>query len=468
MIVGGGLAGIAAALEASRHGGRVLLLESLSRLGGRAASFSFRGDRAPVDAGAHLLLDACSQLRELHEELGLTRFFERQSGVRFLLPEGRFVRFAAWPALPGLLKFLPSLLTFPALSFSEKAALARLIRSLAGRRDPTRPDESFGDFLARNGSPERTDALFWHPITLSALVELPECVAASAARKVIREGLFAGRTGPHLTIPARPLSEIYDRPVRAELQKRGVSVRCGTRVVRLYVQNKRVVALRTAAGETISCDRLILAIPPRPLAALLSDSGMETVVQTLGLDRFVSGAITAVHLRFDRRLIPEIAAVLTCAPPVKSGPNKGKGKASEVGQWLFCPRECGAFGLRFGADTPTDPSASGVYHQVLISGSHRLLPPEERRPEALVPRVIAQLQRLLSEARFASLLSSRVTTVPNAVWLPTPELFAHRPANRVALFENLTVAGDWTDTGWPATLEGAVRSGRTAAEEIGT
>lgn len=443
VVVGGGLAGIAAALQARKTGRTVLLLESLRRLGGRASSFQASGESVPLDAGQHLLLDACSRLRALHAELGLARFFDRQIGARFLFSNGRSFRFAATPLIPGSARFLTSLAAFPELSFREKYSLARTVRLLTDDNELLGRNESFGEFLTRSGVSPRERELFWNPVVLSALGDLPEFLSAVAVRKVIREGILGGlwsRFG--LTIPNRPLSSIYHEPVLAELERRGVDVRFFQRVVRLITENEggnlRVRALTTSSGETIPLKRVVLAISPGALKTLLNNSGLEFISKAQKLDRFRYGAITAVHLRFDRRLIFERAAVLTDGP----------------GQWLFCPTNNDAFGNSDGS----------VYHQVLISGSHRVLVSEERRPELLTERVVEQLRRLLPGARVAALRGSRATTVPRAIWLSTPERFGERPTN-AAEIENLAFAGDWTDTGWPATLESAVRSGESAARD---
>ena len=440
-VVGGGLAGIAAALNANKAGRPVLLLESLGRLGGRAASFRSSAESVPLDAGQHLFLSACSSLRALHAELGLTHFFDRQVGVRFLFSNGRSFRFAATPLIPGSARYLRSLAAFPDLSFKEKFSLARTTSYLTGKKESAGGSESFGEFLTRNAVSPRERELFWNPIVLSALGDLPEFLSAEAVRKVIRMGIFTGvwsRFG--LAIPNRPLSAIYHEAVLAELQRRGILVRFHQRVVRLRTKNEgenlRVCALTTSTGETIPIQGAVLAVPPSAVKTLLQNSALEFISKAApALDRYLPGAITAVHLRFDRRLILEHAAVLTGGP----------------GQWLFCPTNNETFGN----------SGGSVYHQVLISGSHRILTPGERRPEQLTERVVEQLRLLLPKTRAAVLRSSRVTTVPRAIWLSTPEQYGNRPGNRTEI-ENLAFAGDWTDTGWPATLESAVRSGTKA------
>lgn len=438
LVIGGGLAGIAAALTALDAGESVTLLEAKRHLGGRAASLDTPDGL--IDNGQHLILDACVETKKLLQRLDAENCWTRLPEILLCAPnrpEGaaespcrpqdkprrlRAVRF-----LPGRLKFLPALAALPFSWRDKRRLLATLFR--LERFDGE--DLSFGDFLAAAQADDAARRFFWEPVILSALCESPRFVSTAAARQVIFEG-FLDAPSPAPLLPNVPLREICHVRAAAALKKAGCDVRLLTRVRRLIVSEdgKKIVACETADRSVLRCERVVLAAEPRGCARLLDESFSDRFDDTLRFDRLQSGAITAFHLWLDRR-IADSPLVLDGAP----------------GQWLFVP--------------PFADSDVGVYHQVLVSGSHRLLddPARKGSPEGIAS-VLRQLHRLFPSAD-VQIRKSRVVTVPDAVTLPTPEMYAQRPSG-VTPFENLALAGDWTRTGWPSTLEGAIRSGQRA------
>ncbi len=462
-IIGGGLAGIAAAEVASRQGIRVTLFERARVLGGRAASLLEPDTGQWIDNGQHVTMGCCVELLELHRRLGLDSHFKRVDSVPFLQKDGRRWDLAPTSFLPKSFQLLPSLLTIPFLSWRDRIASVLLLRSLAR---PAKADEVDLPLLhwlrQRKASQAAMDAL-WSPLVHSALSETLENASVSAVRKVVCDGFMAGKDALALYLPTEPLRTIYGTRAAAALEKRGVAVRPLTRIRRFYREPleetdahaaPRIESLeysgggQSVGGDRESFDAYILAVPAYRVWEILTASEMQPYLDQLDLNHFEPGAITSVHLWLQSRLLPEndhYAAML-------GGP----------GQFLFCPpRE------KTGTETPEH----GIYHTVVISASHRLLSEEElsaRGGDALIRRVMEQLGTVFPEAfsrETNRLLHARVTTFFDAVFSPSPIVYRNRPCQKTP-FSNFALAGDWTDTQWPATLEGAVRSAHRAVEAV--
>ena len=270
-------------------------------------------------------------------------------------------------------------------------------------------------------------------------------------------------SGPVLSIPNRPLRRIYHDALYPKFREKGIDVRLLTPIDRLEVGETSsddgegmVVALRTGLGERLSFDRYLLALEPEGMGSLLRRSGLLSLVDTLGVDRFRFGAITAIHLWFDGRLIDEPAAVLSA----------GTGDMDGMGDWLFVPRSQNYWRVD---EEGNRNGEEWVYHQVLISGTgkSRSITGDgteslKEREGRIIEAVWKNLRRLIPTARRLRLGGGIVTTVPSAVLLPTPDLFNHPPVLEGidGIPRNLTILGNRFTDGWPDTMEGAVRSTR--------
>lgn len=489
-VIGGGLAGIASALAAADAGWRVTLFEAKRHLGGRAASIETPDGL--IDNGRHLILDACTETRRLIRRLGAEALFDRVEKIPFLDLSGRrpyLWRFGASRFFPGRTRFFPSFAAMP-LSWGQKR---RLLETLERLQHFDGPDLAFGEFLGFDATSDEVRGRFWDPIILSALCDTPDAVSTAAVKSVIFSGVF-GVNGPALTIPNRPLREIFHTLALKLLTKEKITTRLGSPIRRLIrdQRSSKIAGCETVPGETLRFDRLILAAAPFAAERILRNSNMDDFADSLALTRFLPGAITAVHLWLAPCLSDQHAA-LSDQHAEKIAPSPVSPKITgilsaqqkrlsriglsdepmvldgEPGQWFFpgpglCP-------------------GSDFYAQVLISGSHKVLTPDERRGiyedgrggeydikqddkqggeyggayGGLIGRVMDQLRRHFPQARF-SLQKGRVTTVPDAVTIPTPALFGSRPTGATP-FENFSLAGDWLETGWPSTMEGAIRSG---------
>ena len=420
-IVGGGLAGLAAAAALAGSGARITILEARRRAGGRAASFEDPVAGGLVDACQHVAMGCCTNFLDLCREAGLADALRRDRTLWFIGPDDR--RAACTPArlLPAPLHLAPLLFGMRHFTLWEKAALGLGMLRLARWRslgDGVRPTAL--EWLRGIGQPDTVIRLFWQPVIESALGESIDLVDVAAARKVAVDGFLAHRQAADLFVPTVPLGSLFGERLVAWLTSRGVAVEAGRGAATLVRDSAGTVTAVVVDGNPLPCDAAILAVPWKAAARLVPD------IVPPADERFAGSPITAVHLWFDRDCIDLPHAVLV----------------GRVSQWIFRP----------------DDGPRG-YCQVVISASRGLLDGDRDR---LRDTVVAEVRSAFPAAREATLLDARIVTDPTAVLSVRPGVEAVRPPARTAV-PNLFLAGDWTATGWPSTMEGAVRSGRLAA-----
>ena len=453
VIVGGGLAGLAAAASLVAAGlvaggWRVTVLEARRRAGGRAASFEDPVTGGLVDACQHVAMGCCTNFLDLCRGAGLAAALRQDRTLFFIGPDG--ARSACTPSrlLPAPLHLAPLLLDMRHFTFREKAALAwGMLRLARWRGKDEAPGPTASAWLESIGQPERVTRLFWQPVLESALGESIDLVSVAAARKVAVDGFLAHREAADLHVPTEPLGDLFGVRLVAWLRDRGVTVDTGRAVTAVDRDAAgRATAVRCGDHETIPCDALIVALPWKQAARLIPDLVPAATGPTA--DMLAGSPITAVHLWFDRAVVDLPHAVLV----------------GRVSQWVFRGDERRA-GDRAGDETGdragTRPGSPG-HCQVVISASRGLLGGDRDR---LLETVVTELRELFPAARGAALLDARVVTDPTAVLSVRPGVEAVRPP-ACTRSPNLFLAGDWTATGWPSTMEGAVRSGRLAAEAV--
>jgi squalene-associated FAD-dependent desaturase len=311
---------------------------------------------------------------------------------------------------------LPGLLGLGYLKRSDRWAIARTLLRLARQPPDDRPDAPpIGPWLQSQGQSEEAIERFWSVVLTSALGETTERLSQAAARQVFLDGFLASRWAYELVVPQVPLGELWPQAA-AWLSARGVAIRLGTRVQEIESAGRRAAAVVLGDGTRqvrgLLCTQLRPALPDLDRAEQLQPS-----------------PITAVHLWFDRAI---------CSLPHAAIIPRG---------WFF-------------ADPRPGPPA--WHYQVVLSGPHAL---QGHDREEIVRAVRADLEAVWSAARGARLVRWLVLAQPAAVFSVRPGSDALRPPQRTPV-ENLLVAGDWTATGWPATMEGAVRSGYLAVEAI--
>lgn len=411
-VVGAGLAGLAAGVELQRQGARVMLFERSRLLGGKATSFEVDG--VEVDNGQHVVLRCCTEFVDFVDALGMrdALHFQSRFRVTVLARDGRAATLSAAP-LPAPLHLAIGFALYGHLRPADKVRVARAL--LAARR-PLHADIDMATWLREHDQSSAARIAFWDPFLVPALNAPLEMVAASDALFVIRTAFLGKRDAACIGYATVPLARLAERAAATF-----DSVRMRDAVVALHVDAGGVVGLRLESGEEIACDACVLAVPPRRLAAILDVPERYGVV---GLSALRTAPIVDVHLWYDRspgRL--DFAALLDS--PVQWVFEKGRG-------YLCCSL-----------------SAAGD----LVS-----------RPESeLVAMCDAELRAAIPSLGSATLLRGAATRDPAATFVPAPGLRRPGPETTLA---NLVISGAWTDTGWPATMESAVRSGRTAAAHL--
>jgi squalene-associated FAD-dependent desaturase len=440
LIVGGGLAGLSAAVALANRGLKITLLESRPRLGGRASSFTDPTTGEPVDNCQHVSMACCTNLADFCRRVGTSALFRREPAVVFLGPDGRLSRLAAGP-LPAPFHLAGSFLRARYLSLADKLrvayGLARL-RWKPGRGESA--DEPFADWLLRHGQTARTMNRYWATVLVSALNERLEQMDVGHARKVFLDGFLRNRNGFQMEIPLVPLGELYGTRLETWLCAHDIELRLKTGV-RSIEPDGRGVALRS--GEQIATDFLVLAVPFDRIQGLIPDGLGARIPGVAGLGDLRASPITGVHLWFDRPVCPLDHVVIV----------------GRLIQWVFNHT---AIQGRAVPAMGREGEVQGQYLQLVISAAYDLLTLDNA---AILAAVLAELAEIWPAARSARLLRSWVVTEHGATFAVRPGVDAIRPPQRTAV-TGLFLAGDWTATGWPATMEGAVRSGYLVAEGI--
>lgn len=437
-IIGGGLAGMAAAVALAGRGLEVTLLESRPRLGGRASSFVDPATGEHVDNCQHVSMSCCTNLAHFCNRVGTGALFAREREIVFLSPEGRVARLRAG-VLPAPLHLAGSFLAANYLSLSERIRVAYGLACLRERKsDKDRPGESFAAWLLRHGQTIRTINRYWATVLVSALNERLEQMDIGHARKVFVDGFLRNRHGYVMEIPTVPLGELYGTHLERWLEEAGVHVRLTTGVRSVDCDaTGRAGRVTLRSGEPLAADHVVLAVPFDRVAALLPDALRMRMPALAHLDQMQASPITGVHMWFDRPVCP-FRHVVTVGRLI---------------QWVFDHTALQ------GRETP---EGGGQYLQLVISASYDLLALDK---DAIRQAVLAELGEIWPAAREAKLLRSWVVTEHGATFGVRPGVDTLRPPQRTPV-PGLFLAGDWTATGWPATMEGAVRSGYLAAEGV--
>ena len=434
VIVGGGLAGLAAAAALGTRGCRVTLLESRPRWGGRASSFTDQATGETIDNCQHVAMGCCTNFFAFCRQVGIDGFFRREQQLYFFDPEGRCSRFHA-VGLPVPLHLAPALMRLSYLTLREKMQLSFGLRALARSSAKEGESENFAHWLARHGQSPRLCERFWHVVLVSALSETLDRIHVAAARKVFVDGFLRNHHGWEVWIPTASLDELYGGRLAGWMQEQGIDARLQAGVKNVLIIDGHVAGVELRSGERIDADAIILAVPPDRVSGLLPESIRDdSFWQTPA--KLESAPISSVHLWFDR--------------PITELPH-----ATFVGRlshWLF----------NRSSIRDAETAETSAYYQVVISASRGL---EGRTQDDIIREVMEDLAIAWPAARDAKLQHGRLVTEHKAVISMLPGVEELRPS-QVTPIANLFLAGDWTRTGWPGTMEGAVRSGWLAAEAV--
>ena len=430
MILGGGLAGLAAAACLAEAGFEVELIEKRPVLGGRASSFIPPGETERIDNCQHVLLGCCTNLLDFFFRFDSVECFRFYNSFRFLGPRG-FSSMSA-SVLPAPIHLLPALLRFRDLDWPDRFAIGRAMRTIL--RFPERPpDEPMLQWLKSQRQTTRAIENFWRVVLTSALNEDLETLSSRDAFKVFFDAFLKNRQGYRMGVPAIPLSELYS----TELIDERCTVHTGTAASALQYSEGCISGLTLRDGTTRTADFYISAVTPDAFYSLLPEDLRKQWPETKNLEKLEWSPITGIHLWFDKP-VTVLDHVAIVGRPI---------------QWVF---------NRTAIDSPRKRNSAPQYIQLVVSASRSLM--TMRRGEGL-DLALKELGELFPAAKSAKLLKSVIVKEAKATLSPRPGLEALRFPQSTP-FHNLYLAGDWTDTGWPFTMEGAVRSGYRAAELV--
>ncbi len=430
-IAGAGLAGLAAAWVLAEEGHDVDVFEARRMLGGRAASYEVRtppaaeaGDapgQAPperVDNSQHILMRCCTNLLDFLERTGkshLVRFYDH---FHFIEPGGR--RGTLKPGrLPAPLHFAGSFLGLRFLSARDKIAIARGMEAV--RREWARGREldavTMAEWLRAHGQSDQAVRRFWEPILISAMNERLETISAWHGVGVLYLGFANGRHDYEMGVPTVLLGDLFDGDVWEKHPR--IRIHRGAAVEAFETDGGLMTAFR-ASGQRVAADAFVSALPYERLSPLFPELGLR-------IDGFRHSPIAGIHLRFDR--------------PVTDLPHAAL--LDRTLHWYFS-------------------RDGGRALSLVVSAAHSLA---LMKREDIVALAVAELGEFEPRVREATLLSAHVIRETRATFVASPGFESQRPGART-VYSNFFLAGEWTNTGWPSTMEGAVISGYRAAEGI--
>ena len=442
-IVGAGLAGINTALHLARHGCRVTVFESKQRMGGRVGSFTDPQSGQSVDYCQHVGMVCCKSLQQWIDDTDQRPYWTELSELHFVSSRGNSIQVRAWP-LPAPIHLAGLLIGWPQLIWQDRLRVGYgLLKLLRLKIDESNSSLLAINWLRANAQNDRTIKRFWGTILVSALGEQVDRITLGATHKVLVDGFAADRRAFHLLVPNRSLSELFELCVAKSLSRWGVSTRLSRNVKKFErAENGRItLSIQGSDVEAESMDRepfdaVVCAVPWNKVTQLMPESLATAVAPACALQ---TSPITGIHTWWDRPWLRQPHAILI----------------DRFCQWIFpapqSEREPSGF------HTPEH------YYQIVISGS-RDLPHGDS--EAILKAVKTELAEIFPESAVATMLRGKVVTDPNAVFSVSIGHEAGRLACEVGESERIWLAGDWTATGWPATMEGSLRSGALAAQRL--
>lgn len=420
LIIGGGIAGIAASIKLIRAGVAVTLVESRDRLGGRASSFFDARTGLWLDNCQHVTLGCCDTYLEFCQLLGVSQLIRWDDEQYWVEAGGRTTVLRASP-LPAPLHGAPAFLRAKFLSVAEKARISVALAQLSFLRRENYEHQTFGNVLDDLGQEKSERTKFWDPIIISACNLPPERVSALPAIQVFQEAFLAGAKASRIGIMTVPLGQIYDR-AKQLISESGGSLLLGESVSHFDANTATL-----ASGHTLEADAVISALPFEKAIAFADEGLKHLDARFAGMSRMTHSPILGVHLFFDRPVLNLPHAVLV-------------GRAT---QWLF----------------RKDSEGKGIHAVISAADDWMQLDPEE-----VTRRVLGDLVACFPAAADARLELSRPVKERRATFAYTPGFGDLRPSASSESGRGPILAGDYVQTGWPATMEGAARSGNNAAE----
>ena len=441
IVIGGGLAGLSAGVALAEAGWRVRLFEQRPFLGGRATSYVLP-DGEHVDNCQHVTLGCCTNLEDFYRRVGSAgkiKFFDR---LLFQDPQGRTGEMEAG-MLPAPFHMTGSFASFAPLTLADKRSVARAMLDILRAKGHT-PDLdvpggiSMLQWLKRRRQTLGAIERFWRVVLVSALDEELDRTDARFGVDVFWKAFLSNRSGYRMGVPAVPLAELYDG-CKTEIEKRGGEVNLRMPVRAIRVEGGAVQNVEFDGGRFETADAYVFALPHQAMAELTDEEMKRCQPGLANLEKIGAAPITGVHFWFDREVMHEPFVTLL----------------DTTTQWIFNKTAL------YGGSNGT-VKQSGQYLQLVISASYDLL---QKPRQEIIDLCLREVQQALPAARDAKLLKATVIKEAAATFSPQPGVDLLRPKQETKI-RRMFLAGDWTDTGWPATMEGAVRSGYLAAEAV--
>jgi zeta-carotene desaturase len=430
-IIGGGLAGLAAGCALSDAGFQVTLFERRPYVGGRASSYEHPGTGEVVDNCQHVLLGCCTNLVHFYEQLGVTGKIQWFDDLTFVEPGGRPTRIAP-TFLPAPFHNMPSFFSASSLSLKDKLAIARALTAMMGMSQvshlPDDPQKNFLLWLREHKQTQTAIDRFWKVVLVSALNEDLDRIAVPYAVQVFRESFLKSAAAGRMGVPRVPLSDLYSSAVDYIKQRGGnVLLRCSVNAIS---HDNNSIQIATSGGRQ-KFDYCVVAVPFQTVANILPQGpAAEYLKQKLA--HFEASPITGIHLWFDREITPLPHAVLL----------------DRTIQWMFQKSRL--------------HDREGSYLELVVSSSKTLV---EKSRQEIVDLAMRELAEFFPTVKEAKLIKATVIKEVYATYSILPGLDQYRPGPETQ-WPRLFLAGDWIATNWPATMEGAVRSGYLAAEAL--
>ena len=434
VVVGGGLAGMAAACDLADRGHPVTLMEKRPFLGGRAFSFPDPDTDQEIDNGQHVFLGCCTAYIDFLKKLGVSdnTYIPPRLDVPVIGNGGKRGALRS-VALPPPLHLLPSLLSYPHLSWGEKLRTLYGGLRIAMTKRRNLEGETFAAWLKRHRQTDSAIERFWNLIILPTLNDDISEVSADMGLMVFQEGVLKSRASAAIGYARVGLSELVSEALKSYLAARGGEALLGAGAREFNVDGDRVCGVQTSAG-VVSGDWYVSALPSYDLTAMLPPSLSENdfFSRAKGLDY---SPIVDVHVWYDRSVMDETFSGFVDSPL----------------QWVFNKTRMRG-----------DGDDSGQYLCISLSGAWQYadMPKQDIREMFL-----EEMRRVFPKAREAQVSRLLVVKQPQATFRSLPGAEAHRLPSATPI-PNLFLAGEWVDTGWPGTMEGAVRSGQIAAQTV--
>ncbi len=443
MVIGGGLAGMAAGVALAESGWRVRLFEQRPFLGGRATSYVLP-DGEHVDNCQHVTLGCCTNLEDFYRRVGAgdkIKFFDR---LFFLDPQGRRGEMQAG-LLPAPFHMAGSFVKFAPLTLRDKLSIAWAMLNILQTNGRTWDVDQYGgismlEWLRRRGQTKGAIERFWRVVLVSALDEELDKTDARYGIDVFWKAFLSNRTGYRLGVPAVPLAQLYEG-CKSAIEQKGGEVNLRATARSLQIENGAITSAQFDASREERADVFILAVPHTAVADLIPDEIKRKDSAFRNLALLKTAPITGVHFWFDREVMSEPFVTLL----------------DTTTQWIF--NKTALYGASNGS--AQNPQKS-QYLQLVVSASYNLL---QKSRQEIIDLCLKEVRQALPAAREANLIKATVIKETAATFSPEPGVDRWRPKQETTI-NGLFLAGDWTDTGWPATMEGAVRSGYLAAEAL--